>query len=177
MDAQEATKQALQPSAEAAERARQSMGLLPATHAEPDHVANSDKKRPCDWAVRKGMLKLNRDKSVHYTTHTPWEYQCAFVVHRWPDPELDPTFVMTQAEFEEAIAAAVAGRSLKDHREHCKREEAKREHEEKREQDEHAKLEAAVAQLDANNRELAAAAAQNQPDAGDEDVELAVAKP
>lgn len=135
------------PDPKAHEEAQQNLGLLPLAHPVPDEVAVAKKKTPRDWAVSKGMLKLNRDRSVHYTTHTPWQYQCAFVVHRWPDPEIDPTFVLTEQEFELAIEAAIAGRSLKAHEEHKKLEESK--------------LKQAVEQIDANNKALSAAVSAN----------------
>lgn len=147
MNAQEAAAEALKPSAEAKEKALQDAGLLPFQHPVSEEARAATKKRPIDWAVQKELAKLNRDKSLHYTTHTPWQYRCAEVVHRWPDPEIDPTFVLTEEEFEEAIEAAVAGRSLESHREEKKREKAK--------------LEKVAEQLDANNTALAEAAAAN----------------
>ena len=131
------------------EKAQHEMGLLPFAHPVSEEAANADSKTPRDWAVSKGLLKLNRDRSIHYTTHTPWEYQCAFVVHRWPDPEVDPTFMITEEEFDEAIEAAVAGRSLEHHRDHKKREESE--------------LKKLSSALDKNNKALAQAVRANTP--------------
>lgn len=143
----------LKPDPKAHEEARQNIGLLPFQHpvseADAKAFAETGKLTPRDWAVRKGLLKLNRDRSIHYTTHTPWEYQSAFVVHRWPDPEIDPTFMITEEEFDEAIEAAVAGRSLEHHREEKKRERAT--------------LEKLSAQIDTNNRALAKSVRDNTP--------------
>jgi hypothetical protein len=127
------------------EKVQHEMGLLPFDHP----IAEGDKKPPRDWAVKKGLLKLNRDRSIHYTTHTPWQYQCAFVVHRWPDPEVDPTFVLTEAEFDEMIEAAVAGRTLDHHRE-CKKQEQ-------------AELSKLSEQIDSNNKALTKAVRANTP--------------
>lgn len=61
-------------------------------------------KPPHVWAVEKGFLKLNDDGSIHFKTHTPWEFYGARVARKWSDPLIDPTFAISEAEFDEAIA-------------------------------------------------------------------------
>jgi len=61
------------------------------------------RKQPRQWAVEKGLLKLHEDGRVNYRRHTPWEYEATNRLKRWPDPALDPTFVITASEFDAAI--------------------------------------------------------------------------
>lgn len=69
-------------------------------------VAVADaRKPPHEWAIAKGLLKLNPDGSIHYKTHTPWQYHAARVMQKWCDPTIDPTFTVTEAEFDAAIKA------------------------------------------------------------------------
>jgi hypothetical protein len=64
----------------------------------------ADRKPPREWAIAKGLLRVASDGRVEYRKHTPWEYEATCRLKRWPDPMLDPTFAITEAEFVAAIA-------------------------------------------------------------------------
>lgn len=64
-----------------------------------------ERKSPRAWAIAKGLLRLTPQGSVDYRRHTPWEYEAACRLIRWPDPLLDPTFAITAQEFDSAIAS------------------------------------------------------------------------
>lgn len=66
--------------------------------------ATAERKPPHEWAVAKGFLKLNDDGSAHFKTHTPWEFFGARVARKWSDPLVDPSFAITEAEFDAGIA-------------------------------------------------------------------------
>lgn len=72
-----------------------------APHTPPEAA----RKPPHEWAIAKGLLKLNPDGSIHYKTHTPWQYHAARVMQKWADPTIDPSFAISEAEFDAAIAA------------------------------------------------------------------------
>ena len=70
---------------------------------EEQSVQHQDRKTPREWAIAKKFLRLSIDGAVDYRKHTPWEYEATCRVKRRPDPMLDPTFKISEAEFDAAI--------------------------------------------------------------------------
>lgn len=65
--------------------------------------ADVAKKAPSEWAHVKGLVAPERP--IHMA---PWEHRAACVMSKWPDEALDPTFAVTEAEYDAAIAAVLA---------------------------------------------------------------------
>jgi hypothetical protein len=75
--------------------------LPPHSAPPPDPTpATGEMKRPHEWAAAKNFLRPES-----YRSHVPWEFRAAQVRCRWPDPELDPTFTLSEEAFDAAIAA------------------------------------------------------------------------
>jgi len=71
--------------------------------SKEEQATQTARKTPREWAIAKRFLRLALDGSVDYRKHTPWEYEATCRVKRWPDPMLDPTFKITETEFDAAI--------------------------------------------------------------------------
>lgn len=62
--------------------------------------------RPDEWAVKKELLKLHKDGSVDYRVLIPWQYNVMKGLAKWPDPNADPTFKITEEEFNKVLEQA-----------------------------------------------------------------------
>lgn len=64
-----------------------------------DDNPNPIKLAPHEWAVRKGLLALHPTGAVNFRKVVPWDFNLMAHVHQWPDPNLDPTFKISESEF------------------------------------------------------------------------------
>lgn len=62
--------------------------------------------RPDQWAIKKGLLKLRRDGSIDYQALIPWQFDVMKGLSKWPDPNADPTFKITEESFNKAFDLA-----------------------------------------------------------------------
>ena len=60
-------------------------------------------KAPSAWAHAKGHVAPERPAYF-----APWEYGAARVMQRWPDEQLDPSFAISEQEYDAAIEAVLA---------------------------------------------------------------------
>ena len=70
--------------------------------------AEPERKHPREWAVAKGLLTLCADGAVDYRHRAPWQYMATRLQERWPDPEIEPGFAISEAEFDAAVARMMA---------------------------------------------------------------------
>ena len=68
---------------------------------EETPVVEVEKKSPQAWAVEKGLLVLLPTGQVNYKKLVPWVWNemVAKAGATWPNPNLDPTFVITEEAF------------------------------------------------------------------------------
>jgi len=68
-------------------------------------MSEPEKKTPLTWAARKGLVVLAKDGSVDYRRKIPWEFDRMVHEQRWPDSAADPTFTVSETEFDAARPA------------------------------------------------------------------------
>ena len=74
-------------------------------------MARMDHKRaPRAWAVAKGLLRLTSSGAADYSrgAPVPWLWEATERMCRWPNPAQDPTFELTEAEFDTATNACLS---------------------------------------------------------------------
>lgn len=64
------------------------------------------KLRPDEWAIKKDLLKIHKDGSIDYRVLIPWQFNVMKGLAKWPDPNADPTFKITEEEFNKVLEQA-----------------------------------------------------------------------
>lgn len=64
------------------------------------------KLRPDEWAIKKNLLKIHKDGSIDYRVLIPWQFNVMKGLAKWPDPNADPTFKITEEEFNKVLEQA-----------------------------------------------------------------------
>jgi hypothetical protein len=75
------------------------------TPPDPSVVQEDSSLRPDEWAVKKGLIVLGKDRSIDYRKVVPWKFNCMKMLSKWPNPAADPDFKITEEEFEKALAS------------------------------------------------------------------------
>jgi hypothetical protein len=61
-----------------------------------------------EWAIAKGYVRFRRKGLIDYRAPKAHLLRCAYIVRKnWPDPQLDPTFRVTEEDFDNAVKEVI----------------------------------------------------------------------